>query len=145
MGKLDSDVRRSQYGRSSKLGDSERWNAELLDENKALKEKLGKLASVKNAPGTRTLSECEAIIDNGIQGHVDAWMALKEIHDRKLYHPKHEDFKSYCNDRWGYRQEGYRYLRAAEVTQRLLHEKMPPPPSTAHALALVPLIDDSEK
>ena len=134
------------YRGSSNVGLLEKWNRELMDENKSLKEKMGSLADVKSPIGSRTLKECETVIDMGMRAHVDAWMALKEIHDRKLYQPTYEDFKEYCLGRWGYRAEGYRYLKAANVCHAIQVSQVETlPPTSAHATALAPLLDDPDK
>ena len=129
---------------SKELSDYKADNVRLMDEADRLKKIVGPAADVKSPIGKRSLKECEAIIESGIHAHVDAWLALKEIHDRKLYRPGFEDFKSYCLDRWGYSREGYRYLQAANVTTVVTPE-LPAPPTSAHAAQLAPLLKEPAK
>ena len=62
-----------------------------------------------------TLSQCEALINRGLRGYREAWYALEEIDDRRLYEPKYPDFKAYCEERWGYERGGSRFVEAARV------------------------------
>ena len=136
-----------RFERDADRGHLEKWNAELLEKNKMLETKLrkAKVPMTEHPLGSRTLQECEAVIENGLSAHVEAWFAIQEIHDRDLYKPKWDSFKDYCMGRWGYRAEGYRYLQAAQVSQVLRHAEMSLPPTSAHARALAPLLNDPDK
>lgn len=70
---------------------------------------------------TRTLSECEAVIEHGLNTFIDVGNALLEIRDNRLYKDLYSTFEDYCRERWGFsRVHAHRYIEAAEVARNLL-------------------------
>ncbi|MES1026189.1 hypothetical protein ABN584_25165 [Gloeocapsa sp. BRSZ] len=56
-------------------------------------------------------------VDRGI---AQAWLALKELRDRRLYRSTHKTFEEYAKDRFGYnRAHAYRLIEAAQVLENL--------------------------
>ncbi|MUL39532.1 hypothetical protein [Gloeocapsopsis dulcis] len=56
-------------------------------------------------------------VDRGI---AQAWLALKELRDRRLYRSTHKTFEEYAKERFGYnRAHAYRLIEAAQVLENL--------------------------
>lgn len=69
---------------------------------------------------TRTLAECELVIERGLATFVEVGQALMEILDSGLYAERYGTFEAYCIDRWGIRYERARQLMvAAEVAEQV--------------------------
>lgn len=81
-------------------------------------EKDKKVVENELTPAEQTeLTELERTIDAGF---TSAAVALKDIHDKKLYRQTHSTFETYCKERWNF---GDRYARnllaASEVIENL--------------------------
>ncbi len=63
------------------------------------------------------LLRLERLVERGIY---QAWKALKEIKERKLYKISHSSFESYCKERFGFtRDSAYLKIKAAEIYENL--------------------------
>lgn len=88
---------------------------------------------------SRSLADCEAVIERGLNTFVEVGAALMEIRDSRLYRSTHGDFDTYCQDRWGFsRRRAGQMIEAAEVGT------MVPTSNERQARALAPLKDDPE-
>jgi hypothetical protein len=69
----------------------------------------------------RRLDELESVIGRGLKCFDEVGLALKEIHDKKLYRDQHATFEGYCRKRWNLsRIHGHRLIQAAGVAADLL-------------------------
>jgi len=69
---------------------------------------------------TRTLSECETIIERGLNTFIDVGSALLEIRDNRLYKEFYSTFEDYCRERWGWaRNYANKLISASEVVNNL--------------------------
>lgn len=93
---------------------------------------------------TRTLQDCEAVIERGLDTFVEVGEALLEIRDARLYHRTHGTFEDYCRERWGFdRTYAHRHIQAAEVASMLPIGNTPTNESVARELA--PLRDEPDQ
>lgn len=53
-------------------------------------------------PERNRLTECETIIEKGLQTFVEVGIALAEIRESRLYRLTHGTFEEYCGERWGF-------------------------------------------
>jgi hypothetical protein len=77
----------------------------------------------------RTLAECEAIIEAGLNGFVEAGRALAEIKEYKLYKDGRigSTWKSYCKERWKMSSaQADRLINSALIVSRLQISKKVP-------------------
>lgn len=70
------------------------------------------------------LEKCEQDIDRGIEGVQKSaklvGMALKQIHDDKLYRGESETFEQYCESRWGFtKRRAYQLMNHVDALKRL--------------------------
>lgn len=85
------------------------------------------------------LQECEYRID---RAYDDAWHALKEIHDGKLYKAAgYTSFKDYVEQRWGYsKSRAHRLIDHVKIVEYLKEQGVDTlPTSEAHTTALTKL------
>ncbi len=63
------------------------------------------------------LLRLERLVERGIY---QAWKALKEIKERRLYKISHSSFESYCKERFGFtRDSAYLKIKAADIYENL--------------------------
>lgn len=93
----------------------------------------------------RTLAECEAVVEKGLDTFVEVGEALMEIRDGRLYRDTFNNFEAYCRTRWGINPRyANRLVKAAEVVGGL--GPMGPKPTTERqARELAPLRDQPEQ
>lgn len=97
---------------------------------------------VDPAATAEELKRCEAIIERGLQAAYEVGLALKEIHDRKLYKVRYKTFENYIRHRWGHnRNWGYGVMRAAEAANCIPRDTKQPNYKQAHALSYAPAED----
>jgi len=66
------------------------------------------------------LAKYEAVIERCIKTNIEAGIAMKAIHDNKLYKGQYETFEAYVKNRWDYsRARAYQLIEAAEVDANL--------------------------
>ena len=66
------------------------------------------------------LTDCELVIERGLNTFVDVGNALLEIRDSRLYRADYSTFEEYCRSKWGFTDERARLLmRSTEVVNRL--------------------------
>lgn len=85
------------------------------------------------------LHQCESRID---LAYDDAWHALKEIHDSKLYKADgYKSFKDYVEQRWGYsKSRAHRLIDHVKIVEYLKEQGVESlPTSEAHTQALTKL------
>jgi hypothetical protein len=67
------------------------------------------------------LKSCEQVIERGLRTFVEAGLALRQIHNEKLYREEYRTFQNYCEKRWQLgRFHAHRLIAAAGVVQNLL-------------------------
>lgn len=94
---------------------------------------------------TRSLVQCESVIERGFGTFVEVGEALMEIRDQRLYRSTHGDFDTYCRERWGMsRRNSDRLIDAAEVVGQL-GPIGPTPQTESQARALSPVKNDPDK
>lgn len=98
---------------------------------------------------TRTLEECERVIERGLTTFVEVGQALMEIRDGRLYREQgYGTFEDYCQKRWGWsRDYAYKTMRSAEVVQVLradVDHGLQIPSTERQARELVPLLRQDE-
>lgn len=65
-------------------------------------------------------ADCEAVIAAGLEEFFRVALALKAIHDGRLYRDRYRTFEEYARERWElHRATLYRRIRAAEVAESL--------------------------
>lgn len=88
---------------------------------------------------TKRLTECEGIIDRGLNTFYEVGNALAEIREARLYRISCGTFEDYCQERWGMSRRNANYLiQGAMVVERL--GNIFPIPSNerqAHEIAVV--------
>lgn len=94
---------------------------------------------------TRTLRECEQIIERGLTTFVEVGQALMEIRDGRLYREQgYSLFEDYCQQRWGWKHShAYRLIESAQVAT-LLSPIGETPRTESQARELVPLLRQDE-
>lgn len=91
---------------------------------------------------SRTLDECEQVIEAGLGTFMQVGTALAEIRDARLYRSTHDDFDTYCIDRWGFdRKRASEFIIAAAVSEI----SDTPLANESHASALAPLKDEPDQ
>lgn len=86
------------------------------------------------------LTECEQIIERGLNTFVEVGNALLEIRDSRLYRDSHSTFEAYCQERWGMeRRNAYRLIDAANVVQSVSNWTQILPTNEAQARPLTGL------
>src|SRR5262249_4633138 len=66
------------------------------------------------------LSQCESIIEKGLQTFYDVGNALAKIRDQRLYRMTHSDFEAYCKERWQMsKTHAQRFISAVNVVNNL--------------------------
>lgn len=87
-----------------------------------------------------SLAECEATIERGVRGYVEAGQALATIREARLYRETHATFEDYCRERWGWeRRRAYQLIEAADVVQKIAQLGAPEPVNDSQARELVGL------
>ena len=82
-----------------------------------------------------SLTDCEAIIEEGLPTFFRVGVALAQVQQRRLYKDRYPSFEAYLRDRWGWsRRTAYDYIAAAAVDERVRTSAQMP--SVAHAVAL---------
>lgn len=95
---------------------------------------------------TRSLEQCEEVIERGLGTFVEVGLALMEIRDKRLYRETHDTFEAYCRQRWQFSDSRARQLiGAAETVTTVTVGGLPAPSSERQARALTPLKDEPEK
>lgn len=69
---------------------------------------------------TANLEECERVIARGAQTFMEVGTALQRIRDGRLYLDTHENFPTYCKDRWGFSDNYAHKLVAAASVARVV-------------------------
>lgn len=86
--------------------------------------------------GRRTLAECEAVVEKGLDTFVEVGAALMEIRDGRLYRDTFDNFEAYCLTRWGFnRTYAHRLISASEVAEMLPIGNRPSNEAQARELA----------
>lgn len=94
----------------------------------------------------RTLEECEAVIEKGLETYIEVGEALTEIRDRLLYRDGYATFELYCRERWRFVASRARQLIGAVETARVLETVTNVTPANeAQARELAPLRGDPKK
>lgn len=71
-------------------------------------------------PERNRLTECETIIEKGLQTFVEVGIALAEIRESRLYRLTHGTFEEYCGERWQIgRRQADRLIAGAETAEIL--------------------------
>lgn len=84
------------------------------------------------------LTDCESIIEEGLQTFVVVGAALASIRERRLYRTTHETFEAYCQERWGWSSSRARQLIGAhEVVESVTRGNTEPPETEKHARELI--------
>ncbi len=92
----------------------------------------------------RSLADCEAVIERGLNTFVEVGAALMEIRDARLYRASHGDFDTYCAGRWGMkRAHAYRLIESSEIVGALSPIGDTPTPETESQEVLRPLMESS--
>jgi len=93
---------------------------------------------------TRTLADCEAVIERGLTTFFDVGSALFDIREGKLYKDEgYTTFERYCNRRWDFSStRAYQLIAATEVSAELSTKVDIPPERETHVRPLVPLPED---
>ncbi len=107
---------------------------------------------------TRTLADCEAVIERGLATFIEVGQTLLEIRDKRLYRLTHDSFDAYCQERWGWaRAHAYRMIASGEVVTSMngaladrssmspIGDILPVPTNEAQTRALAPLKSDPEQ
>lgn len=90
---------------------------------------------------SRTLAECEGVIERGLKTFTEVGNALLQIRDGRLYRESHATFEDYCRERWGFsRIRAHQIIEASAVVQNFEQSGLPAPTveSQARELARVP-------
>lgn len=83
------------------------------------------------------LTDCESIIESGLQTFVVVGAALARIRERRLYRESHETFEAYCQERWGWSDRRARQLiEAHEVVESVAQTGTMVPVNERQARAL---------
>lgn len=92
-----------------------------------------------------TLTQCEAVIEQGLQTFVDVGNALLTIRDQRLYREHYATFEQYCRERWGMgRHYANRMIAAAQTTQLLVPTGTKTPTCERHVRPLTELEPDEQ-
>lgn len=87
-----------------------------------------------------SLAECEATIERGVRGYVEAGQALATIREARLYRETHATFEDYCRERWGWnRNRADQLITSAAASLQLEGSGAPTPANEAQARELVGL------
>jgi hypothetical protein len=86
------------------------------------------------------LTECEAVIDRGLEAFVEVGGALLRIRDERLYRESHGTFEDYCRERWGLSRSRTSQLMDAANVSTIVDI-----PSEGVARELAPLRDYPEQ
>jgi hypothetical protein len=90
------------------------------------------------------LTDCERIIESGLQTFVEVGTALSEIRDSKLYRMEYGTFEDYCRERWGMsRSYAHRMIDSSEVVQMLPMGNIPTSERQARPLAKLPAAEQA--
>ncbi len=75
---------------------------------------------MSDAVVSRSLVECEEVIERGMQTFVEVGQALAEIRDSRLYLEGYDRFEDYCKERWGWNASRARQIcSASEISERI--------------------------
>lgn len=104
---------------------------------------------IDNIVATRTLEQCEAVIERGLNTFVEVGAALLQIRDGRLYKAEYSTFEDYCRERWGFTDRRARMLIDAAETVSLLETGttvpvLPATESQARPLTALPTEQQAE-
>lgn len=69
---------------------------------------------------SKRLKKLKSIVTRTIDSTIECGLALKEIHDTKLYLEEAGSFEEFCQDNWNItRQRGYQLIDSAEIVNEL--------------------------
>lgn len=91
------------------------------------------------------LSQCESIIERGLQTFYEVGQALLEIRDQKLYRAEYSAFEEYCDKRWGMRRNYANKLIGAVGVIGNLGTFVPKPQTESQARPLTQLDSQEEQ
>lgn len=96
-----------------------------------------------SGPETKTLLDCEAVIERGLKTFEEVGAALVTIRDQRLYRFKFATFEQYCRERWNWTARRAQQVCDATSVVAQLRESLPDGPlpqneRQARALAAVP-------
>ena len=135
------------YSRSSRIGDTEKWNAELIDENKALKLRLeNPFANLPEDKKARAKA-LDAIVERGARGYIELGRALREIKDGDYFKELgFETWEGYCIERRNIaKRYAYYLIDAYDLCTMVQSKGLPPLPTERHARELLALREDESK
>ena len=135
------------YSKSSRLGDTEKWNAELIDENKSLKLRLDNPFADLPEDKKARAKALDAIVERGARGYIDLARALSEIKQSELFRELGFDkWEDYCIEKRNIAKSyAYKLLEAFEICTIVQNKGLPPPVTESHARELRPLLEDESK
>lgn len=84
----------------------------------------------------RTLAECEAVIEAGMDTVIEVGVALHEIRDGRLYRNTHPTFEAYCAERWALSRQRAHQMIDASIVSTIVDK---PLANEAQARAIAPL------
>lgn len=88
----------------------------------------GRAPARLSAEEQQRLMTLECVITKGKETFTQVSLALVEIHDRQLYRDEYQDFKSYCEQRWGFlRETGYKFVSSGRVIRESEANGLPSP------------------
>ena len=93
-------------GRRSRITQRTNGNLEMLcgDNSLGMLEDSGRAKSEElTLLETGMLTDCEEVIEQGMETFFEVGDALLKIRDCRLYRESHATFDEYCRDRWGIR------------------------------------------
>ena len=135
------------YSKSSRLGDTEKWNAELIDENKSLKLRLDNPFADLPEDKKARAKALDAIVERGARGYIDLARALSEIKQSELFRELgFNKWEDYCIEKRNIAKSyAYKLLEAFEICTIVQNKGLPPPVTESHARELRPLLEDESK
>src|SRR3990167_1959361 len=135
------------YSKSSRVGDLERWNAELLDEKKALLQRIeNPFADLPEDKKARAKA-LDAIVERGARGYIELGRALREIKDGDYFKELgFETWEGYCIERRNIaKRYAYYLIDAYDLCTMVQSKGLPPLPTERHASELLALREDEPK
>jgi len=105
------------------------------------------MSALMTATEAAALTECEQTIERGLKSWDEMGVALRRIHEERLYRAEHGTFEDYCRDRWGFTQQyATSLIRGAALAETMVSAGLPAPANERQAreLAKVPEPDRAE-
>ena len=135
------------YSKSSRLGDTEKWNAELIDENKSLKLRLDNPFADLPEDKKARAKALDAIVERGARGYIELGRALREIKDGDYFKELgFETWEGYCIERRNIaKRYAYYLIDAYDLCTMVQSKGLPPLPTERHARELLALREDESK